>query len=67
VQVDGFVCKDTVAVSADDFFKAANLDMPTDTMKSKVGSVMQINGLKTVQGNPEGTLWFFHHAPLVQK
>ncbi|CAD6246952.1 unnamed protein product [Miscanthus lutarioriparius] len=38
VKVNGFVCKDPMAVNADDFFKAANLDKPRDTMKSKVGS-----------------------------
>ncbi|XP_066353799.1 germin-like protein 12-2 [Miscanthus floridulus] len=54
VKVNGFVCKDTMAVNADDFFKAANLDKPRDTMKSKVGSnvtlinVMQLPGLNTL-------------------
>jgi len=54
VKVNGFVCKDPMAVSADDFFKAANLDKPRDTMKSKVGSnvtlinVMQLPGLNTL-------------------
>ncbi|CAD6246947.1 unnamed protein product [Miscanthus lutarioriparius] len=54
VKVNGFVCKDPMAVNADDFFKAANLDKPRDTMKSKVGSnvtlinVMQLPGLNTL-------------------
>lgn len=54
MKVNGFVCKDPMAVSADDFFKAANLDKPRDTMKSKVGSnvtlinVMQLPGLNTL-------------------
>ncbi|RLN03051.1 hypothetical protein C2845_PM13G05410 [Panicum miliaceum] len=43
-----------MAVCADDFFKAANLDKPRDTIKSKVGSnvtlinVMQLPGLNTL-------------------
>ena len=43
-----------MTVNADDFFKAANLDKPRDTMTSKVGSnvtlinVMQIPGLNTL-------------------
>jgi len=38
-----------MAVNADDFFKAANLDKPRDTIKSKVGSnVMQLPGLNTL-------------------
>ena len=39
-------------VTADDFFKAANLDifLYMDTMKNKVGSVIQINGLKICRG-----------------
>ena len=54
VKVNGFVCKDPMAVNADDFFKAANLDKPRDTMKSKVGSnvtlinVMRLPGLNTL-------------------
>ncbi|CAD6265981.1 unnamed protein product [Miscanthus lutarioriparius] len=49
MKVSGFVCKDPMAVNADDFFKAANLDKPSDTMKSKVGSnVMQFPGLNTL-------------------
>ncbi|KAL5231374.1 hypothetical protein ABZP36_030150 [Zizania latifolia] len=54
VLVNGFACKDPMAVSADDFFKAAMLDKPRDTEKSKVGSnvtlinVMQIPGLNTL-------------------
>lgn len=54
VRVNGFVCKDPMAVNADDFFKDANLDKPRDTMASKVGSnvtlinVMQIAGLNTL-------------------
>ncbi|KAG8086923.1 hypothetical protein GUJ93_ZPchr0010g8520 [Zizania palustris] len=54
VRVNGFVCKDPMAVNADDFFKAAMLDKPRDTEKSKVGSnvtmvnVMQIPGLNTL-------------------
>ncbi|WVZ94687.1 hypothetical protein U9M48_040552 [Paspalum notatum var. saurae] len=53
-QVNGFVCKDPMAVNVDDFFKAAELDKPRDTMKSKVGSnvtlinVMQLPGLNTL-------------------
>ncbi|AQK50340.1 Germin-like protein subfamily 1 member 8 [Zea mays] len=35
VKVNGFVCKDPMAVNADDFFKAAKLDQPRDTTKSK--------------------------------
>ena len=43
-----------MAVNADDFFKAAELDKPRDTMASKVGSnvtlinVMKIPGLNTM-------------------
>jgi len=43
-----------MAVNADDFFKAANLDKPRNTMGSKVGSnvtlinVMQLPGLNTL-------------------
>ncbi|PWZ28682.1 putative germin-like protein 12-4 [Zea mays] len=54
VKVNGFVCKDPMAVNADDFFKAAKLDQPRDTTKSKVGSnvtlinVMQLPGLNTL-------------------
>ncbi|KAL6843113.1 hypothetical protein ACP4OV_026826 [Aristida adscensionis] len=54
VRVNGFVCKDPMAVNADDFFKAANLDKPKDTTTSKVGSavtlinVTQIPGLNTL-------------------
>ncbi|WVZ94717.1 hypothetical protein U9M48_040581 [Paspalum notatum var. saurae] len=54
VKVNGFVCKDPMAVNADDFFKAANLDKPRNTMGSKVGSnvtlinVMQLPGLNTL-------------------
>ncbi|AQK50322.1 putative germin-like protein 12-4 [Zea mays] len=53
VKVNGFVCKDPMAVNADDFFKAAKLDQPRDT-KNKVGSnvtlinVMQLPGLNTL-------------------
>ncbi|KAG2563141.1 hypothetical protein PVAP13_8KG277702 [Panicum virgatum] len=51
VKVNGFVCKDPMAVNADDFFKAAELDKPRNTKASKVGSnvtlinVMQLPGL----------------------
>jgi len=54
VRVNGFVCKDTKDVKADDFFLAANLDKPRDTTVSKVGSnvtlinVMRIPGLNTL-------------------
>ncbi|GJN09435.1 hypothetical protein PR202_ga27441 [Eleusine coracana subsp. coracana] len=54
VRVNGFACKDPMAVNADDFFKAAMLDKPRNTMMSKVGSnvtlinVMQIPGLNTL-------------------
>ncbi|CAL4997175.1 unnamed protein product [Urochloa decumbens] len=54
MKVNGFVCKDPMAVNADDFFMAANLDKPRDTMKRKVGSnvtlinVMQLPGLNTL-------------------
>ncbi|PWZ28686.1 Germin-like protein 12-2 [Zea mays] len=54
VNVNGFVCKDPMTVNADDFFKAAKLDQPRDTTKSKVGSnvtlinVMQLPGLNTL-------------------
>nr|BAK01981.1 predicted protein [Hordeum vulgare subsp. vulgare] len=54
VVVNGFVCKDPKAVTAEDFFLAAKLDMPRDTKMSKVGSnvtlinVMKIAGLNTL-------------------
>ncbi|KAM3345777.1 hypothetical protein ACQJBY_020359 [Aegilops geniculata] len=54
VLVNGFVCKDPNAVTAEDFFLAAKLDMPRDTKMSKVGSnvtlinVMKIAGLNTL-------------------
>jgi len=54
VKVNGFVCKDPMAVNAEDFFKAAELDKPRDTKASKVGSnvtlinVMQLPGLNTL-------------------
>ena len=38
MRVNGFVCKDTKDVKVDDFFLAANLDKPRDTIVSKVGS-----------------------------
>nr|CAB3482355.1 unnamed protein product [Digitaria exilis] len=53
VKVNGFVCKDPVHVTVDDFFKAAELDKPRNT-KGKVGSnvtlinVMQLAGLNTL-------------------
>nr|CAB3482351.1 unnamed protein product [Digitaria exilis] len=53
VKVNGFVCKDPMHVTADDFFKAAELDKPRNT-KGKVGSnvtlinVMQLAGLNTL-------------------
>nr|CAB3480225.1 unnamed protein product [Digitaria exilis] len=37
VKVNGFICKDPRHVTADDFFKAADLDKPRNT-KGKVGS-----------------------------
>ncbi|KQK05583.1 germin-like protein 8-4 [Brachypodium distachyon] len=44
VRVNGFPCKDPMAVVADDFFNKAMLDKPRDTMTSKVGSnVTNIN------------------------
>ncbi|XP_039853164.1 germin-like protein 8-7 [Panicum virgatum] len=54
VKVNGFVCKDPMAVNADDFFKAANLDKPKNTKDSKVGSIvtlinaMELPGLNTL-------------------
>ncbi|XP_066353331.1 germin-like protein 12-2 [Miscanthus floridulus] len=48
MKVSGFACKDPMAVNADDFFKAANLDKPRDTMKSKVGSNVMLPGLNTL-------------------
>ncbi|XP_066352841.1 germin-like protein 12-2 [Miscanthus floridulus] len=48
MHVSGFVSKDPMAVNADDFFKAANLDKPRDTMKSKVGSNVMLPGLNTL-------------------
>ncbi|XP_037408829.1 germin-like protein 8-8 [Triticum dicoccoides] len=54
VLVNGFFCKDPKAVTAEDFFLAAKLDMPRDTKMSKVGSnvtlvnVMKIAGLNTL-------------------
>ncbi|CAL4997183.1 unnamed protein product [Urochloa decumbens] len=54
VKVNGFACKDPMAVNADDFFKAAKLDEPRNTMHSKVGSnvtlinVMELPGLNTL-------------------
>ncbi|XP_062186233.1 germin-like protein 8-4 [Phragmites australis] len=43
VRVNGFVCKDPMAVNSDDFFNPAMLDQPRDTM-NKVGSnVTNIN------------------------
>jgi quercetin dioxygenase-like cupin family protein len=52
VKVNGFVCKDAMAVKVDDFFKAANLDKPRAT--NKVGSMvtlvsaLQLPGLNTL-------------------
>jgi hypothetical protein len=54
VLINGFPCKDPKVMSADDFFMAANLDKPRDTMASKVGSnvtlitAMKIPGLNTL-------------------
>ncbi|XP_066351305.1 germin-like protein 8-5 [Miscanthus floridulus] len=48
VKVSGFVSKDPMAVNAANFFKAANLDKPRDTMKSKVGSNVMLPGLNTL-------------------
>jgi quercetin dioxygenase-like cupin family protein len=54
VQVNGFPCKDPMAVNPDDFFNPAMLDQPRDTMKSKVGSnvtninVINFPGLNTL-------------------
>nr|ABS44860.1 putative germin-like protein [Oryza sativa Japonica Group] len=53
VRVNGFVCKNPMNASADDFFKAAMLDKPRDT-NNKVGSnvtlvnVLQLPGLNTL-------------------
>ncbi|KAF8662471.1 hypothetical protein HU200_056060 [Digitaria exilis] len=53
VKVNGFICKDPRHVTADDFFKAADLDKPRNT-KGKVGSnvtlisAMQLAGLSTL-------------------
>ncbi|CAO2206019.1 unnamed protein product [Urochloa humidicola] len=52
VKVNGFVCKDPMAVNADDFFMAAKLDEPRKT--GKVGSnvtlisALQLPGLNTL-------------------
>ncbi|CAO2206011.1 unnamed protein product [Urochloa humidicola] len=52
VKVNGFVCKDPMAVNADDFFKAAKLDEPRKT--NKIGSnvtlisAVQLPGLNTL-------------------
>jgi hypothetical protein len=54
VNVNGFACKDPMAVTADDFFRAAKLNEPRNTRHSKVGSnvtlinVMQLPGLNTL-------------------
>ncbi|KAL6623649.1 hypothetical protein ACP70R_023956 [Stipagrostis hirtigluma subsp. patula] len=54
VRVNGFACKDPMAVTPDDFFNAAMLDKPRDTMGSKVGSnvtninVLEFPGLNTL-------------------
>ncbi|KAL6650308.1 hypothetical protein ACP70R_009233 [Stipagrostis hirtigluma subsp. patula] len=54
VRVNGFACKDPMAVTPDDFFNAAMLDKPRNTMGSKVGSnvtninVMEFPGLNSL-------------------
>ncbi|XP_006659897.1 germin-like protein 8-11 [Oryza brachyantha] len=54
VRVNGFACKNPMDVNADDFFKAAMLDTPRNTMGSKVGSnvtlvsAVQLPGLNTL-------------------
>ncbi|KAJ1270104.1 hypothetical protein BS78_06G029000 [Paspalum vaginatum] len=40
VQVNGFACKDSMAVTPDDFFNAARLDQPRNAMNTKVGSIV---------------------------
>ncbi|KAG2582093.1 hypothetical protein PVAP13_6KG085500 [Panicum virgatum] len=57
-----------MAVNADDFFKAANLDKPMDTMKSKVGSnVTLINVMQLPGPNTLGiSLACIDYAPLGQ-
>ncbi|CAL4991060.1 unnamed protein product [Urochloa decumbens] len=53
VKVNGFACKDSMAVTPDDFFNAAMLDQPRNTM-NKFGSVVtninvtQFPGLNTL-------------------
>jgi hypothetical protein len=54
VLVNGLACKDPKVVSAGNFFMAANLNKPRDTMACKVGSnvtlinAMKIPGLNTL-------------------
>nr|AJA71636.1 germin-like protein [Triticum aestivum] len=66
VLVNGFVCKDPKAVTAEDFFVAAKLDMPRDTKMSKVGSnVTLINVMKIAGLNMLGiSLARIDYAPL---
>ncbi|KAJ1270107.1 hypothetical protein BS78_06G029300 [Paspalum vaginatum] len=40
VRVNGFACKDPMAVTPDDFFNAARLDQPRNAMNTKVGSIV---------------------------
>ncbi|CAL5003573.1 unnamed protein product [Urochloa decumbens] len=46
VKVNGFACKDPMAVNADDIFKAAKLDEPRNTMHSKNRLDVLISDLK---------------------
>ncbi|OEL19909.1 Germin-like protein 8-12 [Dichanthelium oligosanthes] len=54
VRVNGFACKDPMAVTPDDFFNAARLDQPRDARNTKVGSIVtninvtQFPGLNTL-------------------
>ncbi|WVZ83885.1 hypothetical protein U9M48_031010 [Paspalum notatum var. saurae] len=54
VRVNGFACKDPMAVTPDDFFNAARLDQPRNAMNTKVGSIVtninvtQFPGLNTL-------------------
>jgi hypothetical protein len=66
--VNGLVCKDPIALNAEDLFMKANLDQPRDTKMSMVGSnitlvnVMNIPGLNTLSVSPA----HIHFAPLCQ-
>ena len=48
--VNGFVFKDPNVVTAEDFFLAAKLDMPTDTKISKIGSNVTLINVMTILG-----------------